>query len=236
MNKPRAAAEFLSYAVREFPAGGKPSMRDAIIKRLGEVQKLTAQLHVRVNKSGAEVFVDGNSVGIAPLPSELYVEPGTHSVEARLEGYTSAQATVTVLRGKSGDTDLAVLPPAGASKTVLIAGGAVAGVGVVAGAVLLGVGLGTSTSAKYTAAKSAGGCPAITSPQTGACATLKSALDQRQLLSNVGLWTLVGGGGVGIATGVYALVGGGARARASGLVVTPMVGRDGGGLAASGTF
>src|SRR5262245_37052937 len=101
MNKPRAAAEYLSFAVREFPAGGRPALRDALIKRLSEVSKLVGTLRFQVNKPGAEVFLDGHSIGTAPLPGEVFVDPGSHSVEARLEGFPPLLMTVSVAKGKS---------------------------------------------------------------------------------------------------------------------------------------
>jgi hypothetical protein len=235
MNKPRAAAEYLSYAVREFPAGGRPSLRDALLKRLGEVQKLVGTLRFTVNKPGAEVLLDGHAVGLSPLPHELYVEPGTHSVEARLEGYPPVTATVTVLKGKAEQVALTLMPPAGPNKMVIGIGAGIAGAGVIAGAVLLGVGAskGGTISDLQAKIKASGGCASATA--AGDCADLRSAGSSKATLSNAGLWTLVGGGVVGIGTLVYGLVGG-SRAARTGMSVVPVVTADGGGLWAKGAF
>ena len=55
----RAAAEHLSYAIREFPAGGRPGLRDALIKRLADVRRAVGALRIQVNKPGADVLIDG---------------------------------------------------------------------------------------------------------------------------------------------------------------------------------
>jgi hypothetical protein len=236
MNKPRAAAEYLSFAVREFPAGGRPALRDALLKRLGEVQKLVGTLHFAVNKPGAEVQLDGQPIGLSPLPHELYVEPGTHSVEARLEGYPPVTATITVLKGKTEQVSLSFVQPAGPNKTVIGVGAGIAGAGVIAGAILLGVGAskGGTVSDLQSKLKQSGGCASATT--SGDCADLRSAGSSKATLSNAGLWTLVGGGVVGIGTLIYGLAGGGSRAPKSGLFVVPVVTAEGGGLVAEGAF
>lgn len=236
MNKPRAAAEYLSFAVREFPAGGRPTLRDALLKRLGEVQKLVGSLRLSVNKPGAQVTLDGKPVGLSPLPHELYVEPGTHSVEAHLEGYPPLTLTVTVHKGKAAQVALDLIPPAGPSKVVIGVGAGIAGAGVIAGAVLLGIGAskGGTVSSLQDKIKQAGGCANATA--AGDCADLRSAGSSKATLSNAGLWTLVGGGVVGVGTLIYGLAGGGSRAPKSAMTFTPIVTAGGGGLVVGGTF
>jgi hypothetical protein len=237
MNKPRNAAEYLAYALREFPAGGKPALRDALIKRLGEVTKLVGVLRLTSSKPGAEMFVDGVSLGVSPLADEVYLEPGTHIIEARLDGFMPAQMTVTAVKGKTDQQELTPLPPPGANKTVLIAGGVLAGVGVLAGGALLGISTTKKGSAADVAAASAmGGCPAGGSGATaGACKNVADALSSRKTLANVGLWTLVGGGVVGVGTLIYGLAGG-SKAPRTGVRVLPVVTGDGGGLVVGGSF
>lgn len=236
MNKPRNAAEYLSFALREFPAGGKPALRDALLKRLGEVTKLVGVVRIQVSRPGAEVFVDGASLGPSPIQTEVFLDPGTHTAEARLEGFVPAPITFIAARGKAADLTLTLVPLPGASKTVLIAGGVIAGVGVVAGGALMGI----STTRKGTAADVAQakkvGCPAGgTGATTGACKNLAAAVSTRNALANAGLWTLVGGGVVGVGTLIYGLAGG-SKAPRTGVVVLPVVTGDGGGLVAGGTF
>ena len=235
MNKPRSAAELLSFAVREFPAGGKPAVRDALVKRLGEVLKLVGTLRLTVNKPGAEVFLDGVSVGSAPIQGDVYLDPGTHNVEARLDGLMPAQVTFTAAKGKSQGVELTLVPPPGASTPVLVAGGAVAGAGVVAGAVLLGVSFTKKGSAADLASSKQVGCPVAGTGAMGACKNVANAVTSRNALANAGLWALVGGGVAGVSTLIYGLAGG-SKAPRTGVRVLPVVTGDGGGLVVGGTF
>lgn len=233
--KPREAAGYLAFAIREFPAGGKPALRDALIKRLAEVQRLIGTLRVQVNIPRAEVFIDGQSVGLAPIAEDLYVDPSSHVIEARADGYMPAQETVMAEKGKTGQVSLTLVPPKGVNKTVIIAGGAVAGAGVIAGAVLLGISAakGSTVSTLQDEVKALGGCSSATAG--GKCEELRSAGQSKATLGNAGLWTLVGGGVVGVATLIYG-VAGGAKAPRTGVRVTPIVTGDGGGLLVGGAF
>ena len=80
-------------------------------------------MHVTVNVSGAEIAVDGESVGQSPLADPVDVSPGSHSVEARYAG-RSTSSTVNAPAGKVVNVPLnldaaaggaAAAPPAGAA-------------------------------------------------------------------------------------------------------------------------
>ncbi len=243
MKKWRAAAEYLAFAIREFPAGGKPAQRDGLIQRLAEAQKQVGRLHLRVDKPGAEVFVDGTSVGLAPLSDDVYVDPGSHLVEVRLDGYAPTRITVVAARAQASEVDVA-LKSGGGNKIIIIAGAAVAGVAAVTGGALLGVSANKASAASslYTTVKASGGCPPASSNPSGQCGQLKSDLDAHSTLGSAGVWMLVGAGVVGAGTLVYALVGGPRAARTGlvtgprGFMVAPVVTADGGGVFAQGSF
>jgi hypothetical protein len=237
----RDAAEHLAYAIREFPAGGRPTLRDNMLSRLTESQKYVGRLRFQVNHPGAEIFVDGASVGVAPVQEEIYVDPGTHSVEARLEGYPTVQVTVTTARGRT-DTiplDLVVLVT-GPNKKIVIAVAVVAGVVAIAGGAMLGLASSKESSASnlYTQIKATppGGCPPASSPGlTGNCATLKSDLDTKATFGVTGVSLLAGAGAIGVATLIYGLTGGSRGGRA-GLLLTPVVTADTKGVFFKGSF
>jgi hypothetical protein len=70
-------------------------------KGLTATKALVAEVNVTVDGgAGAEVFVDGNPEGTAPLPGPVYLEPGNHNIEARRAGQTASQA-VTATAGQS---------------------------------------------------------------------------------------------------------------------------------------
>jgi hypothetical protein len=57
---------------------------EAVAQRRGEPDAMAS----------AEVLVDGKAVGTAPLASEVFVEPGAHTIEARLSRRGPAQRDV----------------------------------------------------------------------------------------------------------------------------------------------
>jgi hypothetical protein len=59
-----------------------------------------AKLDVR-EPSGAEVYVDGISVGVAPLPAPVDIEPGLHTVTLASNGHASHTERLDLLRGKT---------------------------------------------------------------------------------------------------------------------------------------
>jgi hypothetical protein len=239
LKKWRQAAEFLSFAIREFPAGGKPGLRDALLKRLGEVRAQVGALRITVNRPGAEVFVDGTSIGLAPLSDDVYVQPGSHLVEVRMEGATPAQAQVSCAAGQAQAVPISVEGGGGgraANKTVLIAGGVIFGVAAIAGGVFTGLWASKGSSAKSLAGMvpSGTGCPAGGVGATGTCASVVSALDSQATFGSVAVASFATAGAVGIATLIYGLAG--SRGARTGLVVAPTVTAQGGSLLLNGSF
>ncbi|XYH99208.1 PEGA domain-containing protein [Sorangium sp. So ce1128] len=109
LKKHREAAQYLSFALRNWPrlktvAKLKPTAE----QRLAESRAQVGAVTVTVSLAGAEVLVDGKVVGRAPLEGEVFVEPGEHRVDARLEGYAPASQTVTVAKGGKVEVALAM--------------------------------------------------------------------------------------------------------------------------------
>jgi hypothetical protein len=238
LKKWRFAGELLSYAIREFPAGGKPALREDLLKRMAEVQQHVGSLRIQVNRPGAEVFVDGTSVGTSPLPFEIYVDPGNHLVEARLPDFPPAQASVPTTKGPPLDVPLFIYGK-GANKGVVVAGAVITGLAAIAGGVFTGLWASKGSDAKSLAGKVpmndacvAGGV----SPQPNAtCTSLVSALNSQATFGTVAVGSFVGAGVVGLATLTYGLVGA-RNARSTGLIIAPTVTAQGGGLFVGGSF
>ncbi|KYF92398.1 hypothetical protein BE20_11890 [Sorangium cellulosum] len=87
------------------------------------------------------MLVDGKAVGKAPLEGEVFVEPGEHRVEARLEGYAPASQTVKVAKGGTADAPAAELAHGAPVELAVIALGAASVVG-------LGVGIGMTVASR----------------------------------------------------------------------------------------
>jgi PEGA domain len=250
LGKYRDAAEHLTFAFRHFPANGKPEHRDLLKEKLAKAREQVVALTISVNVDGAELLADGRSVGRAPLDREVFVDPGSRTIEARLADYSAAGTTITADKGASQTVTLTLTriaappptgtvqpPPPGPNKIVLVTGGATAGAAIVTGAVLLGVAAakGSTVSSLQAQIQQEGGCASAAAG--GDCADLRSTATSKQTLGNAGLWMLVAGGGVGVATLVYGLVGGAkAPQPKSGWRVTPAAAPGGGGLVVQGTF
>ncbi len=63
----RDAAEHLAYCIKSFPATGTASQLAYVKGRFEEARQKVSALSIQVNVDGAEVFVDGRSIGRSPL-------------------------------------------------------------------------------------------------------------------------------------------------------------------------
>jgi hypothetical protein len=235
----RLAAQFLAYAIREFPAGGKPALRENLLRRQAESMQYVGQLRIQVNRPGAEILLDGVPLGVYPLQDEVFVEPGNHLLEAHLEGYTSVQANVVVTKGRVEDVSVNI-GPKGANKAVIITGAAIAGVAAITGIVFTGLwaSQGSSASSLNGMVPHNAPCPVggVVSPTTSTtCRNLISALNDQATFGSVAIGTFVTAGAVGAATLIYGLVAT-PRGPRSGLVVAPTVTAQGAGFFARGSF
>jgi hypothetical protein len=92
----------------------KPEQRKSANDALATVGAKANSLTITVDVSGAEVSVDGAKVGVSPLPGPLFVEPGSRTIMASLNG-KSAFTKVDAPRGKSASANVVLgqsAPPA----------------------------------------------------------------------------------------------------------------------------
>ncbi|WP_437894306.1 PEGA domain-containing protein [Sorangium sp. So ce124] len=108
------AAEHLSFALRHWPLlSAVAHLKPTAQQRLATSRAQVGALSVTVSAPLAEVLIDGKPAGKAPLAGELFVEPGEHTVEARLDGYAPAQKTVRVGKGETAAVALAMVAAKG---------------------------------------------------------------------------------------------------------------------------
>ncbi|MGK3997088.1 PEGA domain-containing protein [Sorangium sp. So ce1024] len=137
LKKHREAAQHLSFALRHWPlVKTVAKLKPTAEQRLAESRAQVGAVAVTVGMAGAEVLVDGKAVGRAPLEGEVFVEPGEHRVEARLEGYETASQTVRVGKGATAKVELAMTlakseAPGAAPSTHAAGGASTLGAGVV---------------------------------------------------------------------------------------------------------
>jgi hypothetical protein len=112
LGKYRDAAENIAFALRSWPIVAKKEQREAAVKRLEEVRKLVATVTIRVSVPGAMVLVDGKEIGRSPLTAEVFVDPGTRTIEAKLAGFLDAKQTITTVKGDAQELSIALIPAA----------------------------------------------------------------------------------------------------------------------------
>jgi len=101
LGRMRDAAEHFDFALREMPASVEKAKRDAVSGYLQKARAAIGALRVQVEPAGARVLVDGDPAGTAPLPGELFVEPGQHAVAAQADGFAPKGESVTVAAGEA---------------------------------------------------------------------------------------------------------------------------------------
>jgi len=102
------AAKHFSAYLRESTTASD-SERQAAEAGLNATKSAVALLDVSVDEGGAEIYVDGSLEGVSPLPGPLYVNPGTHNIEARKGGKTRTQQ-VTASAGRQFMAELNFAP------------------------------------------------------------------------------------------------------------------------------
>lgn len=109
----RDAAEHLSFAVRTYaPSGTTADQLEKAKQRLADAKSHVGSLLVSVNVNGAEVFVDGKSVGRAPLEDTVFVEPGSRVIEVKLARYDDVRQVIEAAKGAEQAVALTLVPSA----------------------------------------------------------------------------------------------------------------------------
>lgn len=229
----RDAAEHLSYFLREVPKDVAISPRELLqIKGMFEASRAKVGLvHVDVRGQGADVLVDGQPVGRAPLAEPIFVDPGEHAFEIKMDGFVTGRASITAEAGREHTIHLEltkrapviVTPPTvgepktasgdsgrGALSTPTIAMFAGFGVGV-AGLITGALAFSSGASRSRDALAVLDGYRA----STAQCELIEDcrlsyndALRDEALYKNVAVWAFIGAGAglaVGIGLGVHSL-------------------------------
>jgi hypothetical protein len=100
------AAEHLDNALHNFTPSINDQMRAIAKQAYADTLKRVGKLHIVVKQDGAEVFVNGRSVGQSPLESNVYVDGGECTIEAR-NGNKSDKQSLVVDIGKETTVTLA---------------------------------------------------------------------------------------------------------------------------------
>jgi hypothetical protein len=105
-----AAAKHFAQYLREHKDATEGE-RQGAETGLTAAKALVAEVALDVDASGAEVYVDGDLEGQAPLPGSVYLTPGAHELQARKDGKT-VSGTVNATAGQSTNLRLTLGKPA----------------------------------------------------------------------------------------------------------------------------
>ena len=183
--------------------------REPLETALATVRAHVALLTVIGEPAGAEVLLDAEPRGSLPLPGSLAVEPGTVSLELRMQG-RAPEVRVLVLEAGETHTERVSLAAGtastpsggGSSATPWIVGSLSAGV-VIGGALMLGFGRADAATVE--------GAPVGTE-----WASVSEAAERSPILSGAGIAALAAGAiGVAAAIVIAVLEGGGQSSEAA---------------------
>jgi hypothetical protein len=198
----REAAEHFAIYVREMNADPKSTQaeREDGERRYAQARAKVATAVMSVNVPDAEIYVDGQLAGHAPVLDPIFFAPGgSHTIEVRHEGYLPARATVVAEAGQRQLVELRLwrvtLVPAIAASGLTLAG-------VVVGGIFTGVANGRRADADALRAQLAPGGAVCAGTPSGSVATSCQALRD----AAVGRDHFSTGAAVGLALGGAALV------------------------------
>lgn len=101
-----AYRRFLREAGAEVPAASVEEARNEVTRLLATLGELV----LSVEPAGAEVRIDGASIGPAPLPGEVTLDPGTHRLDVRAEGLEPYSRELEVAAGQRVDLRVVLAP------------------------------------------------------------------------------------------------------------------------------
>jgi hypothetical protein len=130
------AATYLNYSLHRFAPSEAETTLATVQQAWLEAKKHVAAVRIRANREGADVFVDGRTIGKTPLQDDVFLSPGAHRFEARSGGRRS-ELVRSVEAGRELSVDLDV--PADSSAHTAADSSASPGLlpGIIGGSVVL---------------------------------------------------------------------------------------------------
>jgi hypothetical protein len=217
--KYRDAAEHLARSLDVYPSPLDPALRRRLLVAAEKAEAHVGTLYLGVGPPDAEVLIDGRAVPRQGTTAELFLEPGQHTVRARLSGYADAAVTVEAVAGKEHrlSLDLPRVPekveekgprPAGAPRrrpdprpvqrdetagTLRTAGFVAAGAGATLGAALT-ISAIVIEEDLLADAGALGRSTCTTDPSARPCKDLRGAMETRNVVHGLGLGALIASG------------------------------------------
>lgn len=237
------AATHLAWALQHFPPTESDQARQGFQKEADKARAQSGTLRIHVSVAGADVSVNGRSVGTSPLTEDVYIAPGSANVVARRDGYIMVEQAVAVAKGEAHDVSLELLPSGGThERRSLVPGvvlGSVAGAALVAGIVLL-VNGGNKRADARTGSEAITNahhsCVANAPNYDASCAALNDTALGAARSNDAGHGVLIGAGAAALGAAVYFLWPSSAPSQPSAVRVVPTASLTNAGLLFSGSF
>lgn len=107
------AATMLRYAIQQLPPTEPDydALKEKFQGRMRELLSKVGRLRLDVQPKGAEVLIDGTSVGLAPFSEEVFLMPGSREVQVGLAGFEPQTRTLSIARGSGSVVQLALETP-----------------------------------------------------------------------------------------------------------------------------
>ena len=214
LGKFREAADHFRYVAKDTSTDSKPEERKRAQAKLDDVLKRLGAITVIVPVDDADVTLDGAPLGKSPMHETVYVDPGSHTLDATHEGYEPAHVAFEAAAGSTPIVRLPFQParrpedePTAFDKIrpwVLRGGAGVGLAGIIVGAATAAAANGKAASAlaQRTKLGGTGVCadPATTTLVTD-CKALKDTGTKQSALANASMGTFITGGVFLLATG-----------------------------------
>jgi len=100
--------QYLEEGGAEIPA----DRREQVTREIAALRGRVAKIVVRANVEGAELLVDGISVGLLPLKDPVLVSSGVRQLQIRKSGYETSARTETIAGGDSLQLNVKLEPVA----------------------------------------------------------------------------------------------------------------------------
>lgn len=233
------AAEYLSRAVNDWPLLDATSgLRQTARTRLAESRAQVGALRVQVNVEGAEVIVNGKAVGKAPLKGEFFVTPGAIDVIATLDGYVTAQQSITVAKGEARDVSITLVKKRSIVPGVVL--GSVAGAALVTGIAFFASGrakVASGADERDAILRAGNACVQGALNYDARCPDVESSAKTANTFQAAGVGLMVGAGAAALGTVLYfVLPASSPGSKTGGLRVLPAASPGNAGLSLSGSF
>lgn len=120
------SASHADYALRHFPPSESTEKRATVKEILDTAMKEVTTIELSVEPPEAEVSIDGEGRGQASSLPKVFLDPGSHNIEARADGFEPRTESVVATKGASRPLSFTLTRTSGAAGSGLPDSGLVA--------------------------------------------------------------------------------------------------------------